>query len=56
MEGARSKDKELDDIPVMQLLLKRGRLTGCLMRGDFLDVGLPTGYLEADSRFGGKQQ
>jgi UTP--glucose-1-phosphate uridylyltransferase len=42
--------KELDDIPVMQILLKRERLTGCLIRGDFLDVGLPAGYLEADSR------
>lgn len=48
----------LDDIPVMQMLLRRGRLTGCLIRGDFLDVGLPSGYVEADSRFGGggKQQ
>jgi UTP-glucose-1-phosphate uridylyltransferase len=47
-----------DDIPVMQMLLRRGRLTGCLIRGDFLDVGLPSGYVEADSRFGGggKQQ
>jgi UTP-glucose-1-phosphate uridylyltransferase len=44
--------KELDDIPVLQLLLKRGRLTGCRIRGDFLDVGLPTGYREADERLG----
>jgi UTP--glucose-1-phosphate uridylyltransferase len=43
--------KELDDIPVMQKLLKRGKLTGCRIRGDFLDVGLPSGYLEADERF-----
>jgi UTP--glucose-1-phosphate uridylyltransferase len=42
--------KELDDIPVLQLLLRRGRLTGCRIRGDFLDVGLPTGYREADER------
>jgi UTP--glucose-1-phosphate uridylyltransferase len=42
--------KELDDIPVMQLLLQRGKLTGCRMRGDFLDVGLPSGYTEADER------
>lgn len=56
VEAGRASDKELDDIPVMQLLLKRGRLTGCLMRGDFLDVGLPSGYLEADSRFGGNQR
>lgn len=55
VEAVRASGKELDDIPVMQLLLKRGRLTGCLIRGDFLDVGLPSGYLEADKRFGGKQ-
>jgi UTP-glucose-1-phosphate uridylyltransferase len=42
--------KELDDIPVMQLLLRRGKLTGCRIRGDFLDVGLPSGYQEADER------
>jgi UTP-glucose-1-phosphate uridylyltransferase len=42
--------QELDDIPVLQLLLRRGRLTGCRIRGDFLDVGLPTGYREADER------
>jgi UTP--glucose-1-phosphate uridylyltransferase len=47
--------KELDDVPVMQRLLKRGKLTGRLIRGDFLDVGLPSGYLEADARFGGRQ-
>jgi UTP-glucose-1-phosphate uridylyltransferase len=55
VEASRAKDKELDDIPVMQLLLKRGRLTGCIMRGDFLDVGLPSGYQEANLRFGGRQ-
>ena len=43
--------KELDDIPVMQRLLERGKLTGCRIRGDFLDVGLPSGYLEANERF-----
>ncbi|HMI54706.1 MAG TPA: sugar phosphate nucleotidyltransferase [Gemmatimonadaceae bacterium] len=43
--------KELDDIPVLQLLLGKARLTGCRIRGDFLDVGLPSGYLEADERF-----
>jgi UTP--glucose-1-phosphate uridylyltransferase len=42
--------KELDDIPVMQTLLDRRRLTGCRIRGDFLDVGLPSGYTEADQR------
>jgi UTP--glucose-1-phosphate uridylyltransferase len=42
--------QELDDIPVMQRLLRRERLTGCRMRGDFLDVGLPSGYREAEER------
>ena len=42
--------QELDDIPVLQLLLRPGRLTGCRIRGDFLDVGLPAGYREADAR------
>jgi UTP--glucose-1-phosphate uridylyltransferase len=55
VEAGRASDKELDDVPVMQLLLKRGRLTGCLIRGDFLDVGIPSGYLEANTRFGAKQ-
>ena len=40
--------EELDDVPVMQLLLGRGMLTGCLIRGQFLDVGLPAGYREAE--------
>jgi UTP--glucose-1-phosphate uridylyltransferase len=43
-------EKELDDIPVLQLLLRRDRLIGCRIRGDFLDVGLPSGYREADVR------
>lgn len=43
--------QELDDIPLLQLLLGRGRLTGCLVRGGFFDVGLPSGYLEANARF-----
>lgn len=40
---------ELDDIPVMQRLLERGRLVGRLIRGRFLDVGLPAGYEEANA-------
>lgn len=39
---------ELDDIPVMQRLLARGRLVGRVLHGRFLDVGLPGGYQEAD--------
>jgi UTP--glucose-1-phosphate uridylyltransferase len=48
--------KELDDIPVMQLLLRRNALTGCRIRGDFLDVGLPSGYAEANERLGVPQR
>ena len=51
IEASSPSGKELDDIPVLQLLLRRGSLTGCLVRGDFLDVGLPSGYLEAGTRF-----
>jgi UTP--glucose-1-phosphate uridylyltransferase len=47
--------KELDDIPVMQVLLQRNHLTGCRIKGDFLDVGLPTGYLEAEDHFRARQ-
>ena len=39
---------ELDDIPVMRLLLSRRRLIGCRIRGRFLDAGLPEGYAEAN--------
>ncbi len=51
VESSLPGGKELDDIPVLQLLLRRGKLTGCRLRSDFLDVGLPTGYREADERF-----
>ena len=50
VEARLHKGKELDDIPVMQLLLERERLTGCVIRGDFLDVGIPSGYQAADTR------
>lgn len=40
---------ELDDIPVMQSLLARGMLTGCIVNGRFLDVGIPAGYREASA-------
>lgn len=39
---------ELDDVPVMQQLLGRNLLTGCLLRGQFLDVGCPDGYRQAN--------
>ena len=49
VEGTLKAGAELDDIPVMQLLLNRGLMTGCLIDGRFLDVGLPTGYMEANA-------
>ena len=48
VEGTLQPGAELDDIPVMQLLLNRGLMTGCLIDGRFLDVGLPSGYTEAN--------
>ena len=41
--------RELDDVPLMQRLLARDRLTGRLLRGRFLDAGLPAGYREANA-------
>jgi UTP-glucose-1-phosphate uridylyltransferase len=49
VEQALPPGRELDDVPVMQRLVERGRLTGRLIRGRFLDVGLPAGYREADA-------
>jgi len=49
VERALAPGEELDDVPVMQRLLERGRLIGRRMRGRFLDVGLPEGYREADA-------
>ena len=43
---------ELDDVPLMQWLLARGELEGRLIEGQFLDVGLPSGYEEANARLG----
>ena len=39
---------ELDDVPLMQWLLARGALQGRVIEGQFLDIGLPTGYEEAN--------
>ncbi|MFL5633908.1 MAG: sugar phosphate nucleotidyltransferase [Gemmatimonadaceae bacterium] len=47
---------ELDDVPVLARLLERGRLTGRRIVGDFLDVGLPQGYTDANERFAGADQ
>ncbi len=45
--------RELDDIPVMQVMLARGELRGRVLHGTFLDVGLPEGFREATERLGG---
>jgi UTP--glucose-1-phosphate uridylyltransferase len=50
VEASLPRGEELDDIPVLQALLRTGRLTGGRIRADFLDVGLPAGYREADAR------
>ncbi len=50
VERSLEAGRELDDIPVMQTMLQQGMLTGCVLRGVFLDVGLPEGYLEAARR------
>jgi UTP-glucose-1-phosphate uridylyltransferase len=47
VERALAEGRELDDIPVMQLLLSRGLLRGRVLHGTFLDVGLPEGFREA---------
>ena len=41
---------ELDDVPMLQLLLSQHRLLGRVLRGTFLDVGIPEGYQEANAR------
>ena len=51
VEAKLHRGKELDDIPVLQILLDRKRLTGCVVRGEFLDVGLPNGYATATALF-----
>ena len=48
VERALAPGAELDDVPVMQRLLARGRLIGRRMRARFLDIALPGGYAEAD--------
>lgn len=43
--------EELDDVPVMQRLLLADRLTGRRIEGKFFDVGLISGYEEANLWF-----
>lgn len=43
---------ELDDVPVMQHLHSAGGLTGRRIKGKFFDVGLISGYEEANREYG----
>lgn len=45
-----SGEAEVDDVPVMRLLLERNRLIGRRIVGEFFDVGLPVGYAAANER------
>jgi hypothetical protein len=42
---------ELDDVPVLQRLARRGALAGVLAEARFFDVGVPEGYREAVAAF-----
>jgi UTP-glucose-1-phosphate uridylyltransferase len=42
---------ELDDVPVLQRLARRGALAGVLGEARFFDVGVPEGYREAVASF-----
>lgn len=42
---------ELDDVPVMQRLARRGALAGVLNPAKFFDVGIPEGYRDAVATF-----
>jgi UTP--glucose-1-phosphate uridylyltransferase len=52
VERSLEHGRELDDIPVMQVMLARGALRGRVLRGIFLDVGLPEGFREAAEKLG----
>lgn len=53
VEGMLATGAEVDDVPVLQHLLDANALTGRRMLGRFLDVGLPSGYEEANALLGG---
>jgi len=42
---------ELDDVPVMQRIARRGALAGVVNRARFFDVGVPEGYRDAVADF-----
>ena len=51
VEAELDPGEELDDVPVMQRLLAAGSLTGRKIDGPFFDVGIVSGYEEADAAF-----
>ena len=42
---------ELDDVPVLRRLARRGALAGVVCRAEFYDVGVPEGYRSAVAAF-----
>ncbi len=42
---------ELDDVPVIQQLARRGALAGVVSRARFYDIGVPEGYRDAVATF-----
>jgi UTP--glucose-1-phosphate uridylyltransferase len=44
-------DAELDDVPVLQRLARRGALAGVVSEARFFDVGVPEGYRDAVAGF-----
>lgn len=46
---------ELDDVPVMQRLARRGGLAGVVSQARFFDVGVPEGYRDAVATFPARQ-
>lgn len=50
VEG-RAGSEELDDVPVLSELARRGRLIGRIIEGEHYDVGNPLGYWRANRRF-----
>jgi hypothetical protein len=42
---------ELDDVPLLQRLVRRNALVGVPCEAEFFDVGVPEGYREAVAAF-----
>jgi UTP--glucose-1-phosphate uridylyltransferase len=49
--GGLAPGVELDDVPVLQRLARRGALAGVVSPAKFFDVGVPEGYREAVAAF-----